>query len=325
MRSVVRAAFDIGSGATKLAVARVTVERRAPFAHVDEILFSEQRAVHLRASMLKSGADTCLGEDIVRECASVLCEFKCTAEELGATEFHAIATSVFRTAKNADEVMRVIEEALGFTPLIIPHHEEAILGFRSAVAAAHAAGIKIDADAPLSPRLLSWDSGGGSFQISDGKHFFGAEIGSAKATAMLLEIQGRKDSPNPTTMEHLDALRQELAASLPAIPKWLCCHNAPKRVIAIGESTCAFRMCSLATGENAFTSGQLRDSLKSIVGMDDSTFVRLGYSQPNTVCPKICLVLAVMEHLFPTTLPVRYLSTNGATLGMLTASTWPTT
>ena len=48
--------------------------------------------------------------------------------------------------------MRVIEEALVSLPLIIPHHEEAILGFRSAVAAAHAAGIKIDADAPLSAR-----------------------------------------------------------------------------------------------------------------------------------------------------------------------------
>ena len=72
MRSVVRAAFDIGSGATKLAVARVTVERGAPFAHVDEILFSEQRAVHLRASMLKSGADTCRGGHCAGVCKRAL-------------------------------------------------------------------------------------------------------------------------------------------------------------------------------------------------------------------------------------------------------------
>jgi len=253
---VVRAAFDIGSSATKMAVARVALPRAGDPAatpgRVLEVLFSEQEEVLVRHALGRS-ADGTLDGAIVDALADQLSAYRRAAEALGASQFGGVATAVFREARNGDAVLRArVRGALGIDARVVSQAYEGRLGFLSAAAALQTAAARETATlarrrrrappasaaasaafAPLSPcrggsasgglerlaaaaadvarggaacGVLSWDSGGGSFQIAaaDGT-VFGRHEGESTALKRLVELQGRafggaRPTANPATL-----------------------------------------------------------------------------------------------------------------------------
>lgn len=150
-----RAAFDIGSGSTKLQCSDCEVISDVATSKIIRItirkdLFGIERPVQFGAD-LKCSVDGNLGESIQQYGLSVFSELKAEADRLGAVEYHAIATEVFRRAGNGSLYLDRIR-ALGVTVSILTQEMEAELGFGSVQAVLALNG--------GSPAHCVWDSGG---------------------------------------------------------------------------------------------------------------------------------------------------------------------
>lgn len=150
-----RAAFDIGSGSTKLQCSdcELTVEAASGVVTSTRIinkLCGIERPVQFGADF-KCSADGRLSEGIQQEGLTVFRELKAEAENLDAQEFHAIATEVFRKAANGPAYLQLIQE-LGVPVTILTQEIEAELGFGS-----------VQAELALNGSAAAecvWDSGG---------------------------------------------------------------------------------------------------------------------------------------------------------------------
>ena len=92
-----RAAFDIGSGMSKMQVSDVDVAT----GRVVSTLFAEERSVLFAADWKGSGERSELSEEIQREGLEVLGALRDIARQHEATELRAVATEVFRKAVSA--------------------------------------------------------------------------------------------------------------------------------------------------------------------------------------------------------------------------------
>ena len=92
-----RAAFDIGSGMSKMQVSDVDVAT----GRVVSTLFAEERSVLFAADWKGSGERSELSEEIQREGLEVLGALREIARQHEATELRAVATEVFRKAVSA--------------------------------------------------------------------------------------------------------------------------------------------------------------------------------------------------------------------------------
>jgi hypothetical protein len=117
-RSMVRrAAFDVGSGATKVEVADVKL-------HVG-ILPRPQKAIYsekiniLLTEDLERSTDGSLSPSILTELEGVLRTLKVKASEAGAEQFSGVATAAFRKATNGPQFLQKMQSELGIRLRII--------------------------------------------------------------------------------------------------------------------------------------------------------------------------------------------------------------
>lgn len=150
-----RAAFDIGSGSTKLQCSDCeltvnTVSGEVLNTRIVTSLYGIERPVQFGADF-KCSSDGRLSERIQQEGLIVFKELRDKAEALGAEEFHAIATEVFRKAANGPAYLELIR-ALGVNVTILTQEMEAELGFGS---------VQAELAFNASPAAeCVWDSGG---------------------------------------------------------------------------------------------------------------------------------------------------------------------
>jgi hypothetical protein len=164
-RPIRRAAFDIGSGGTKMLIADVH-----PLAGklVSQPLFELDLPVPFKGDQQVHGR---LSEDIQLRGLSVLRAMLRKAAELGAVEACAIATEVFRVAPNGAEFLDRVR-ALGLSVSVVTQPLEARLGLATAEALAASAprGLASSSGGTTTrdsgSGIIAWDSGGGSFQIT---------------------------------------------------------------------------------------------------------------------------------------------------------------
>ena len=127
-RSVVRAAFDVGSGATKFAVATVSSDLR-----VGLIRTKDNREVLLKHSMV----DQIIPTSALAKCFDTLSEYVDRAKDCGAEEYVGVATAVFREAKNGEEFLDKVRAKLGITIFVASQLFEGRLGYRTALIASN--------------------------------------------------------------------------------------------------------------------------------------------------------------------------------------------
>ena len=350
---VVRAAFDIGSGATKVCVARVVLNAAVVPPPPPTVLHEEEVSILLRQDLAARG-DGAIGAEMLARCASEIERMQTLARHLGASQFAAVATAVFREASNGGAfVERTLRARLGLNVAIVSQELEGELGHRTAVALAAPLGL-----APTD--VVSYDSGGGSFQVTacwapggagagDGAERYECcegQMGSSNALALMLGLQGRElaegATPNPSSAADVASMRAALAAKLAEtpVPEGLCARlreaasGGAARVIAIGGLTCMFNTARLAValtrhgaGEEAAEPGQpfsaddVACAVDALHGRTDAELEDCAFPQPYMVITKLLLLESVLRALGgDAALCVRYCPSTGSTLGMFSVA-----
>lgn len=191
----VRAAFDIGSGATKMKVAEVDKCQQK----IIKILMDDQAKVDYKEDLQKS-SDESLSSNIQKEGITAINNLKKKAQKLGAKEFFAVTTSAVRTATNGVSFIKRLVKETGIDIHIISQIEEAKLGFIAATA--------------ISPKPIQntvvWDIGGGSMQITsrpDKKfHIYEGKIASVSFKNHLVKDIQKKEAKTPNPISQKDFL-----------------------------------------------------------------------------------------------------------------------
>lgn len=148
------AAVDLGSNSFRLSVGRVEQhEGHAQIYAIDRL----NESVRLAAQM---GPDKRIHPDAVKRAVTILKRFNERIAGFHPNRVRAVATNTFRVATNRDEIIPIVEEALGFPIEVISGYEEARL--------IHA-GIN-NSLPPSSSRRLMVDIGGGSTEIIIGRN-----------------------------------------------------------------------------------------------------------------------------------------------------------
>ena len=213
---IVRAGFDIGSGATKLKVARVDVCRNRLLKILFPLTAQDKKqavkSVGYKKDLTDSFKDPArvnctLSKFIQQEGAGVLKNLRALVlKRFPTAAFAGVATSAFRQAKNGKEVIAFLSKAAGIKISIISQQEEAFLGYRAVLA-------RLPGQNP--GKLMVWDIGGSSMQMvyrnKQGKlaTYLGHLASVPMATWVIEKAQGasRRTKPSPNPVQADDARR----------------------------------------------------------------------------------------------------------------------
>lgn len=150
-KTEIRAALDIGSGATNLKVAEVDLES----GKIVKQLFEESVRVPYQ-KQLEQSKDNRFDEKTMEEGIQSITLLKNKAENYPIKKIAAVATAAFRQAENAQAFAKEIEAKTGVQVRIVDQEEEGILAFRGALALTSV----------LPEKAIVWDIGGGSMQLT---------------------------------------------------------------------------------------------------------------------------------------------------------------
>mmetsp|Transcript_10970 Transcript_10970/g.16604 ORF Transcript_10970/g.16604 Transcript_10970/m.16604 type:complete len:321 (+) Transcript_10970:3-965(+) len=286
-RIVTRAAFDIGSGKTKMLVADVDTTL-GTLAHLH---LSVDASVPFKSDVLASGDARELSDGVIRRGLGVLRDLADCATRCGAVPPHAgIATDVFRGARNGEDFVSRVRREAGIDARIVSQEEEAAVGFLTAVALG---GAGSGADGR---RMLAWDSGGGSYQLSslvgddgaaDAPPVVRASVGpwgSSGAWCALIErvrgLRFERQTANPVRRaeaERLVALIRDDLARTPVEPWVGELGAAPSaQIVGFGGESCIFRVVEQLSGKTVQTRDDVQVALEKMLDKSDEEIVALG-------------------------------------------------
>jgi len=315
-----RAAIDFGSGSIKIQTALIDPSGQKV---VGEPLM-------LKYVPLSLSEDVALHEgrisiEMQQKAKEILTQFKEEALEAAASKgypnvaFSGIATAVFRKAENGQDLLQNIEKDLGIHFQILSQEEEGKLGFSNA---------RILYPEIAEEDLLVWDSGNGSFQITEkmGNTYkiYQGPLGHGTVRVLLSkEIRGGKVleshiSGNPVQMDEAPQLAQGIESLLPAIPSWLQDKlNSKKTVIAtFGDGESIFALVSRAlekSNGDTITQTEVKKVLGMSLGQDDDFFDSRGLHRKTGT--SALLVSSIMEHF--NMQAIHYKTAVGNTSGIL--------
>ncbi|OUR97768.1 hypothetical protein A9Q84_06090 [Halobacteriovorax marinus] len=283
---VTRAAFDIGSGSTKMTVAKVnSCENK-----LVEILFEDQSAVPYKQSLYKNANS--FSDEVISLGIKELTELKLNAIDIGATEFSALATQAFRDAKNGSETLRKLEKETDIEINVITQTLEARFGFL---------GTKIKHPFDESDKILVWDIGGGSMQMTyfkDGKyHHYLGTLASVSFKEKVLERFYPNDTNTPNPIGKSRSKKATILSRFFAhgnVPSDIKKYIEKARVFGIGGvHYYSLRKQALKKG-HIYNQTQLRVALKKRSKLNDR---KIGGKYAKTEVTNIALVLGFMEAL----------------------------
>lgn len=196
-----RAAIDIGSGGTKVAIADVDTDTN----QIIQVILDFSFSVPYQASLDKS-TDGSFDEETKALGLNTFREIKELTDLYQVDKIVAIATSAFRKSSNSEEYILDVEQQTNIHVQVIPQNEEGKIAFFSALATGE-----------FSPEeAVVWDIGTGSLQIitANGNEelivYKGEQMGSVAFKNYIMDsIQENEDegifSPNPMSDEDRQA------------------------------------------------------------------------------------------------------------------------
>ena len=294
MGSRIRFGFDVGSGATKVCcehkdlttgIATVVFEQEVVLLLGQRTReFSESREDHDGSLVMPDGLADTLEDTILllleHGIGGCLPHFKGGARHLmddlvsGRCVVQAVATAtaIFRLASNGQSVLDRLTRNVGLSCQLLPQEREAELGYLTAVSVQSGG----NQPAPSGP-LVSWDSGGASFQLAtpqaDGStnplRIFNGLWGNSVTHLDLLQLQQTYpdakapthigDDPNPVGVDMALRLHKHILDDLnndsrhptdaTRLFREIFADPSAVRLHGIGGPTSAFKMTALATGK----------------------------------------------------------------------------
>jgi exopolyphosphatase/guanosine-5'-triphosphate,3'-diphosphate pyrophosphatase len=262
----IRAALDIGSGATNLKVARVNPETNKIISQIFEKSIPVPYQKHLEQS-----SNNTFDQPVMEQGIQSIKALKEIANSYHAKKVVAVATAAFRQASNASNFAQEIEKQTGVQVRIIEQDEEGIMAFRGALAISSA----------QPEQTIVWDIGGGSMQLTTltesdtylvekGKTasipFKNAIIQQIKHKSLTLE-----HSPNPMSAEQMDtALQYAGSLALETDPYILeKIQNPSTKMIAVG-SLFNYGIRPLVHNKQNVKQTELEKAIYSMVGKTDA-------------------------------------------------------
>lgn len=286
-----RAALDIGSGTTKLKVAKLDICK----SQILKILLESNRAVGYKQD-LKQSENNKLSSIIIEQGKIALKELKEQASEFSPDQYIAVATSAFRTATNGLMAAKQLSRSSGVKVKVISQREEAIIGFHAALP--YAQGSLED--------LVVWDIGGGSMQMTSHKGNQSYEVYEGKLASvsfknlMIEEVKGQDSkkitTPNPISeSEKIIGKRDAKILAQITLPSSLKekLSDPKTTVIGIGGVHC----CSVGrqvSREEIYTKKQLDNHIQTRLDLDDN---QIGGDYASTDVSNLILVAGFMEGL----------------------------
>jgi exopolyphosphatase/guanosine-5'-triphosphate,3'-diphosphate pyrophosphatase len=285
----IRAAFDIGSGSTKMKVAKVDTCTQK----IISILYENSLPVFYKQSLQDSNNKT-IDAKTLNTGFKALQTLKNESLKYSPTQFFAAATSAFRTATNLKSFKQKVLSKLKINIKIISQTKEAKLGFIAASSLT---------STPMKD-VIVWDIGGGSMQITsfDGKKF---EIYEGKHAAVtfkdfVIETIQVKDrysikSPNPLKQnESNEALLKAFEFANKEVSKSLKKKiDNGAQVLGIGGLH-YYSIKGQATKSSTYTLAQVLSVLKKNTGLTD---IELNDKYSETQVTNLALVGGFMKAL----------------------------
>lgn len=300
-----RAAIDIGSGGTKVAIADVDTSEHKIVA----VIFEASYPVPYQSSLDKSSDGTFDAETKALGLATFK-EIQEIALHHQVQKISAIATSAFRKSNNSKEFVAQVEQETAIAISIVPQREEGEIAFFSALTAGE-----------HSPEdVIVWDIGTGSFQMTTMNEssnltvYMGENMGSVAFKSYVIDAIQMKDvrevnTPNPiseTDLADADAYARSFGRrAYPIIKEKI---KAPKPVLGIGRLFYN-SIRPLASKDGIITRKALRKYIESSLNKTDDELNNPYASVDVTNC---ILALAIMKALHIQTVePIDTTTTKG--------------
>ncbi|MGB9840685.1 Ppx/GppA family phosphatase [Thermovenabulum sp.] len=217
-----RACIDIGSNSVRLLVGEVNEREVIP-------VFKKLTTTRLGSGVAKDGL---LEEEAVNSTIDAVKEYMDIAKNYGAKKVIAFATSAVREAKNRDEFLKRVKEALGIDVLVIAGEEEAVLSYKGA---RYGLGLK--------GKTAVIDIGGGSTEITYGEQIpvesRSFKMGAVRWTQRFLI----NDPPLKTEMDELSHIEKEVLKEF--AQKIQAFSRGDLRAVAVGgtaTTACAIKL-----------------------------------------------------------------------------------
>lgn len=290
---VIRAAIDIGSGSTRIKVAKVDRCKNK----VLTVLLEREEKVDYKEDLVKSRRDH-FSDEIMATGLATLRSLKTEADKFSPEEYVSVATAAFREAKNGQKFIEKIDVELWINARIITQAEEALLGFYGS---ANNMGTTPE-------NTVIWDIGGSSQQIvkyNGNNHFevYEGKLGSVPFKEYIIKKIKRQHtySPNP-----INSYQAKLAAEYAeknaektvkkGIREFLQ-NTKNVKVLGIGGvHYFSIRNQVDPTGEkDTYTIGDVEKTLKSKLGKTDNDLGNPQYVQ--TDVSNLILVFGYMKAL----------------------------
>lgn len=312
--TVVRAAIDIGSGATKLRVAEVNLKTQK----IEKILVNETFEVPYQEELEKSPTQT-FNEIVMQQGIDALKKSKAIANQHHAEKVIAVATAAFRKAKNVDYFIDRIQQETGVEVVVIDQELEGKLSFEAASA-------KVDVD-PTD--LIVWDIGGGSIQLTNvdkyGNYIIyrGLEASVPFKNYCISQIQLRNPeevkTPNPMTREQMMCAEEHARDVAEEVDDYFRSKIRDPKTVVVGVGNIfAYRIYPVVGKQDTFSRDTLQDAVEL---MENQTDEHVGESYANVAITNPILVLGFMNTL--DIREMRILDINGADGALLYAPFWP--
>ncbi len=288
---VVRAAVDIGSGATKLKVVNVNLKTQK----ITKVLADESFTVQYQEELDKSDNNT-FNASVMKEGIEALKKSTEIAKKYGADKVVAVATASFRKAANAQEFIETINQETGIVVHVVDQDLEGALGFEATAA-------QLDADPS---NIIVWDIGGGSYQFSTlneaGELVVHRGLDASVPFKNRVIKQIKKENPtdirtpNPLSLTEIKKAEShaiEVSKKVAAVFKEKIA-NPNTRVIGIGNIF-AYRIFPLVEKKSIFTKAELSEKVYDLQGKKDSDLGPGDYN--NVAVTNPILVLGFMDNL----------------------------
>lgn len=246
----------------------------------------ERKVEYSRHTVVDRGGRKVFTDDVVADGIAVIHELQAVAASHRGEAFSAVATSAFRSVDSghAQIILERIRRETGLEVVVVPQDREARIGF---LAAATKIGLPRE-------RLVVWDVGGGSMQISYWDQENGAVKGyhgnfaiDAMQRLIIQVLRGRDyqatPSPNPIGSVDLSRAiqRAENAAANAPLEFLERVRTLGRGVIGIGgvhfSSNCEFTKRFSANG-CMFSRDELRNQAYRYADLNDNELVDGGFS-----------------------------------------------
>lgn len=290
-KTELRAAIDIGSGATKMKIAEVDVKTQK----IASVVFEDQIAVAFQTQLSRS-SDNTFNHEVMQEGIQAIHQLKETAKKYNVNKVIAVATESFRKAQNAQVYADQIMQETGVKVHIIDQDKEGILAFNAAMA---------NTETDPSEAVV-WDIGGGSQQLTikneSGDYYVcKGEVASISFRDHIIETLQGKDpqlctTPNPIVghvaqqaVDYANEIGRRIDSSIQEKVR-----NPKNTIYAVG-SLFGYGIKSLAQNQSVITQDILAEAIDTVLNLEDHQLKGGEFS--NVTVSNALLVLGTMKGL----------------------------